>query len=175
MLALSDKFAAPFPTVLLCVGLLPLAVAGQSTGVSLRAVQARYDAKQHRVALTCQLINGDSAQTFYKPDTWDYCMSLSFLHLQDVRTRKAGMYFPCVAVTDLDHVPLTAANTVVLGPGAVYTFTQYLKPAKLYPSLVSGHTYTLSFMLNHESLCGGSDCRAFQGKLRANPVRFTMP
>jgi hypothetical protein len=167
-------FAALLPTVLLCL-VLHLAAAGQAMVPSLRAVKASYDAKRHRVALTCQLINGDSTQTFYKPTTWDYCARLSFLHLQDVPTRKTVSYFPCTYVLDLDHVALTATNTVVLRPGAIYTFTQYLKPTHLHPSLLSGHTYTLSFGLNHQYLCGGRDCRAFQGSLRSNPVTLTMP
>ncbi|SFQ78704.1 hypothetical protein [Hymenobacter arizonensis] len=167
--------AAPLANVLLCLVLLPLAAAGQATGPSLRAVKARYDAKRHRVALTCQLINGDSAQTFYKPTTWDYCARLSFLRLQDVKTRMTVSYFPCTYVADLDHVPLTAANTVVLGPKAAYAFTQYVKASHLRPGLVRGHTYTVYFSLSHQYLCGGRDCRAFQGSLRSNPVTLTIP
>ena len=167
--------AAPLPAVLLYCGLLPFTAAGQATGPSLQAVQARYDAKRHRLALTCHLMNGDSAQTFYKPTTWDYCARLSTLSIQDVHTRKTVSYFPCTYVLDLDHVPLTPANTVFLQPGAVHTFTQYLKAPYLHPSLVSGHTYTLSFLLNHHYLCGGRDCRAFQGLLRSNAVTVTIP
>jgi len=159
---------------LVCLGLLlPLWGFGQTA--SLRAIKARYEVRSKRIALTCQLTNADSAQTFYKPTTWDYCARLSFLTMRDAKTRKEASYFPCTYVLDLDHVTLTATNTVVLPPGGSYTFTQYLNASHIRPYLLKGHTYALSFAFNHQYLCGGRNCQAFRGMLRSNTIYVAVP
>jgi hypothetical protein len=153
----------------------PVICLGQALTASLQATKAQYEPKSRRIALTCQIINGDSAQTFYKPTAWDYCARLSFLQIRDAKTRKEGAYLPCTSVLDLDHVRLTAANTVRLQPRAAYTFTQYLYVSDLRPLLAKGHTYLLSFAINHEYLCGGMACQAFKGMLRSNPIAVIVP
>jgi hypothetical protein len=155
--------------------LLPAVCLGQHATASLQAIKAQYEPKSRRLALTCQLINGDSTQTFYKPTTWDYCAQLSFLQIRDATTKKESSYLPCTSVLDLEQVPLTAANTVRLQPGASYTFTQYLHVSHIRPLLVKGRTYLLSFAFNHEYLCGGMKCQAFTGMLRSTPIEVIIP
>lgn len=96
--------------------LLPLASAGQASVVSLRALTARYEPKNHRIALICRLTNGDSTQTFYKPERWNYCAGLSFLSLYEANRGKQVTYFPCKALLDLGQVELKSTNTVTLQP-----------------------------------------------------------
>lgn len=154
---------------------LPIFCMGQITTPSLLITRVQYEPRSKGIALTCQIINGDSAQTFYKANSRDYCTRLSFLQIRDAKTKKEVLYFPCTYVTDLDHIQLTAANTVLLQPRASYTFTQYLKAAHIRPSLAKGHTYLISFAFNHEYLCGGMDCQAFKGMLRSKPISIVIP
>lgn len=168
-MSLAVKLYAP----LFLASLLPLASAGQASVVSLRALTARYEPKNHRIALTCRLTNGDSAQTFYKPERWNYCAGLSFLSLYEANGGRQVSYFPCKARFDLDHVALTPHNTVALQPRQAYTFTQYVPLAYLRPVLVKGHTYRLRFALNHRYLCAGP-CLAFTGQLQSNTVTVAV-
>ena len=167
------SFAVTLCAPIFLGSLLPLASAGQAPGVTLRALTARYDPKNHRIALTCRLTNGDSTQTFYKPERWNYCAGLSFLSLYEAKGGKQVRYFPCKARLDLDQVELLPTNTVTLQPQQAYTFTQYVPLAYLHPGLVKGHTYRLRFALNHQSLCAGP-CRAFTGRLQSNTVTVAV-
>jgi hypothetical protein len=164
--------AGLYAALFLC-SLLPLASAGQASGVSLRALGARYEPQNQRIALTCRLINGDSAQTFYQPERWHYCAGLSFLSISDGKSGKQVSYFPCKARMDLDRVELKPTNTVSLQPHQAYTFTQYVSLAYLRPVLVKGHTYRLRFALNHHYLCAGP-CLAFTGQVRSNSVTVAV-
>ncbi|MGI4735717.1 MAG: hypothetical protein ACRYG7_11120 [Janthinobacterium lividum] len=161
-----------YAALFLCL-LLLLASACQASVVSLRALTARYESKHHRIVLICRLTNGDSTQTFYKPERWNYCAGLSFLSLYEAKGGKQVNYFPCKALLDVGHIKLKPANTVTLQPQQAYTFTQYLPLAYLRPVLVKGRTYRLRLALNHQYLCV-VPCPTFAGQLQSNTVIFVV-
>jgi hypothetical protein len=167
------SFAAKLYAARFVCSLLPLTSGGQASVVSLRALHARYEPKNHRIALTCRLTNGDSTQTFYKPERWNYCAGLRFLSLYEATGGKQVSYFPCKARLDLNHVELKSTNTVTLQPRQVYTFTQYVPLAYLWPVLIKGHACRLRFALNHQYLCAGP-CPAFRGELQSNTVTVAV-
>lgn len=145
----------------------------QEIGPRLTVNKSAVDIKNHKIRLTCSIINGQNKTRFYKPNSYhDFCLRLNRLVLNDVSNKAETDYFPCNSLADMNIIHIDDTNSVELTPNSAYTFDLILNASKFDNKLKVNHKYKVSFTINHRDICGGAPCVVFIGFLEANKYQF---